>query len=391
MASGGEGLLTLSIGMRVSPEPEAVELLKRYNVALNYAINKILRLDLKKIGEVRNALYRELKEWFGLPSRTAVDCYRDALANANAWRNNPRKGRRPRVRKLSMLLHQGSGYRVKEGYVEIIGGIKLRIIGWDRRYDQYENGEARLVYRDNKMMLWISKKIPRPEPYQPRDVIAVDINERKIVYGDHVINEERDTKIDEAHRWKKLAEDLQKKYSSPRYTAWRRRGILNRIRSYHRKARNILEDWARKTSLKIVKLAKELRYAVAREDLKGLIESLRDLPKDHRKKLIIMGYKRLGKWIDWQAMKHGVPLAIVNPNGTSSECPLCDSKLEENGYRRLKCPRCSFEADRDVIGKLNIRKKALKKLRIKVIPGGSLTTPSAPQMTDVNPNRWGGQ
>jgi IS605 OrfB family transposase len=392
MASGGEGLLTLSIGMRVSPEPEAVELLKRYNVALNYAINKILRLDLKKIGEVRNALYRELKEWFGLPSRTAVDCYRDALANANAWRNNPRKGRRPRVRKLSMLLHQGSGYRVKEGYVEIIGGIKLRIIGWDRRYDQYENGEARLVYRDNKTMLWISKKIPRPEPYQPRDVIAVDINERKIVYGDHVINEERDTKIDEAHRWKKLAEDLQKKYSSPRYTAWRRRrGILNRIRSYHRKARNILEDWARKTSLKIVKLAKELRYAVAREDLKGLIESLRDLPKDHRKKLIIMGYKRLGKWIDWQAMKHGVPLAIVNPNGTSSECPLCDSKLEENGYRRLKCPRCSFEADRDVIGKLNIRKKALKKLRIKVIPGGSLTTPSAPQMTDVNPNRWGGQ
>jgi len=69
----------------------------------------------------------------------------------------------------------------------------MRIIGWDRRYDQYDNGEARLVYRDNKMMLWISKKTPRPEPYQPRDVIAVDANERKIVYGDHVINKERDT------------------------------------------------------------------------------------------------------------------------------------------------------------------------------------------------------
>ena len=51
------------------------------------------------------------------------------------------------------------------------------------------------------------------------------------------INKERDTKIDEAHRWKKLAESLQKRYSSPRYPAWRRRrGILNRIRSYHRKA-----------------------------------------------------------------------------------------------------------------------------------------------------------
>jgi IS605 OrfB family transposase len=391
MVSGDEGVLTISIGVMVSPEPEAIDLLKRYNVALNYAINKILRLNLEKIGEIHNALYRELREWFGLPSRTAVDCYRDALANANAWRNNPKKGRKPRVRKLSMLLHQGSGYRIKDGYVEIIGGIRMKIIGWDRRYDQYENGEARLVYRDGKMMLWISKKIPKPEPYQPRDVIAIDVNEKKIVYGDHVINEEKDTKIDTAHRWKKLAEDLQKRYSSTRYPAWRRRrGILNRIRSYHRKARDILENWARKTSLKIVRFAKRLGYAVAREDLKGLINSLRKIEsKDHRTKLIIMGYRRLGKWIDWQAEKQGVPLAIVNPSGTSSKCPKCDSKgLKEVSYRRLRCPRCEFEADRDVIGKLNIRKRALKKLRINP-PGGSLTTPSAPQMTDVAPNRWG--
>jgi IS605 OrfB family transposase len=335
---------------------------------------------------VYNALYRELRR-FGLPSRVAIDCYRDALANAKSWRNNPRKGRRPRVKKLSMLLHQGSGYRVKEGYVEIIGGIRLRIIGLDKRYDDYDNREARLVYRDNKMILWISKRVPKPKPYQPRDVIAVDINERKIVYGDDKINKERDTEIDEAHRWKKLAENLQKKYSSTKYLAWRRRkAILNRIRSYHRKARNILEDWARKTSLEIVELSKKLGHAVAREDLTGLINSLRKIKnKDHRTKLIIMGYSRLGKWIDWQAMKHGVPLAIVKPNGTSSECPKCNSKLEENGYRRLRCPRCGFEADRDVIGKLNIRKRALKILRIS---GGALTTPTAPQTTDVNPNRW---
>ncbi len=92
-----------------------------------------------------------------------------------------------------------------------------------------------------------------------------------------------------------------------------------------------------------------------------------------------MGYKRMGKWIDWQAMKQGVPLAIVNPNGTSSECPKCDSRLEENGYRRLKCPRCIFEADRDVIGKLNIRKRALKKLRIKANPGEFWPPPLPPR------------
>ena len=44
-----------------------------------------------------------------------------------------------------MLLHPGQSYRIRDGYVEIIGGITLRIIGCDRRYDNYESREARLV------------------------------------------------------------------------------------------------------------------------------------------------------------------------------------------------------------------------------------------------------
>jgi IS605 OrfB family transposase len=122
----------------------------------------------------------------------------------------------------------------------------------------------------------------------------------------------------------------------------------------------------------------KLQHAFAREDLTGLIESLRKIKnKDHRTKLIIMGYSRLVKWIDWQAMKHGAPIVIVDPRDTSSECPQCDSKMAENGYRRLKCPSCGFEADREVVGKLNTRKRALKMLGIKVIPGGVLA-PSQP-------------
>jgi len=78
-------------------------------------------------------------------------------------------------------------------------------------------------------------------------------------------------------------------------------------------------------------------------------------------------------------MKHGAPIVIVDPRNTSSECPNCGSKLEESGYRILKCPRCGFEADRDVIGKLNIRKRALKMLGIKVIPGGVLAPLTAPK------------
>jgi len=250
MTTGDEGFLTLSIGVRVSPEPVVIELLYRYRDALNYAISIILDNNLRSLKQIHDFLYKDLVEIFNLPSRIALDCYRDALTNANAWRNNPKRGKRPVVKRLSMLLHPELSYRIKDGYVEIIGGIRLRIIGWDRRYDDYENREARLVYKRNKLFLWISKKIPKPKKYTPIDVIGVDINEQKIVYGDEIINIEKDTAINRAYRYIRLAEDLQKKYSSSRYLAWRRRrGILRRIRSYHKKARNILNDWTRKVYL----------------------------------------------------------------------------------------------------------------------------------------------
>jgi len=49
----------------------------------------------------------------------------------------------------------------------------------------------------------------------------------------------------------------------------------------------------------------------------------------------------------------------------------------------MKCGNCGFEADRDTIAVLNIEKKTFLKM------GGSLTTPTAPQMKDVIPNRCG--
>ncbi|WP_052306324.1 zinc ribbon domain-containing protein [Desulfurococcus amylolyticus] len=67
---------------------------------------------------------------------------------------------------------------------------------------------------------------------------------------------------------------------------------------------------------------------------------------------------------------------------TSTKRPVCGARLRENGYRRLKCPKCGFEGDRDHIAVLNIERRALY---ILSPDGGSPTTPTALQMKDVNP------
>jgi IS605 OrfB family transposase len=384
MSSGNEGLLTLTIKMRVSPEPEyekeLTNLMKRYREALNYAIKVIIENKLLSLGKAHKLLYNILKEKYGLPSKIAIDCYREAIAIAKSWLRNQNRGKIPTIKTLRMWLTPSQGYRVKDNYVEIIGGYKLRIIGWDRRYDKYQNREARLIYKNGKMFLMITKRIPKPSKYTPRGVLAIDINEKHIVVGNTYFEYRFETAIERALHYKQLAENLQKKYSSPKYNAWlRRRDIRKRIRYFHRRARNIIEGCIKKVSHEIALLAKQYQYAVTREDLTKLVESLRKLPKGHKVALLILSYRTLEFWIDWQCEKHGVPIIIVEPKGTSTMCPRCNSKLVENGYRKMICLRCNFEADRDTVAILNIERKAKM--------WGALTPLNASQMTDVSPNR----
>jgi IS605 OrfB family transposase len=388
MLTGGEGELTVTVGMKVSPEPEqeesVLDLMRRYRDALNYSVRVIIANRALSLSRAHRLLYNDLKKRYGLPSVIVSACYNEAIAIAKSWLRKPKRGNMPVVKSLSMWLTHGQCYRVKGDHVELAWGYRLRIIGWDRRYDDFPNREARLVFRDGEFTLYVYKQVPRPVKYAPKGVLAVDINERQIVVGNSHVEVRVETPVERALHYKRLAERLQKKYSSPKYNAWlRRRGIWRRVRYFRRKAKNILEDWTRKASHTIISLAKQSQLAVAREDLTGLVEDLRELPKGHRAALIALGYRRLGYWIDWQAKKGGVPLIVVDPAGTSSTCPRCGAVLVEAGHRRLRCPRCGLEADRDTIAVLNIERRALGKM------GGSLTTPTAPQVTDVSPNRWG--
>jgi IS605 OrfB family transposase len=386
MSSGNEGLLTLTIKMRVSPElssyQELISLMRKYREALNNAIRVVIENKYLSLGKAHKLLYSILKEKYGLPSKIAIDCYREAIAIAKSWLRNPNRGKIPRAKIPRIWLSYRYSYRVKDGYVELLGGYRLRIIGWDRRYDNYPSGDAKLLLKDSKFILKISKRVPKPAKYSPRGVLAIDINEKHVVVGNSQIELRFETAVERALRYKRLAEELQKKYSSPKYSAWlRRRGIRERIRYFHRKARSIVEDWVKKVSNRIVVLAKQHQYAVAREDLTDLVENLRKLPKEHRVKLIILSYRRLEFWIDWQCEKNGAPIIVVEPRKTSTMCPRCNTKLIENSYRRMKCPTCGFEANRDTVAVLNIEMKALSKM------WGALTPLNAPQMTDVNPNR----
>jgi hypothetical protein len=182
------------------------------------------------MSKAHKLLYKDLKMKFNLPPRIAMDCYREALSIVKSWlkTSERERGRMPIVKTLRMWLTPSQSYRIKDGYIEIIGGYRLKIVGWDKRYDQYPNKEARLIYRDGEMFLMIAKRIPKPSKITPRGILAIDINEKSIVFGNSTLELRYNTVVEKALHYRLLAEKLQEKYSFGKYRAWTRRKILKR-------------------------------------------------------------------------------------------------------------------------------------------------------------------
>jgi len=358
--------LLVTIRAKVEPTPELVELLRRYRDGLNMAIRWAVEWTKAKgrpptLSEAHRALYEPLKA-MGLPSAIAQDCFREALAMAKSYLANGARGMTPVVRSSHMWLRKDA-YRVQDERLYIIGGYTAKIIGIEKRYEEGERREAKLVYRGGDMYLYIAVKLPKPTLVEPRGIIAVDVNERYVYYGNAQWTRKVKTPVEKAAHLRELAERLAERRSTTHHPPWRKgKELQARIWHYYEKARNNVEDWAKKTAKRIVEEARERQYALAVEDLTGLKEAIRELPKEHRVKLMALAYRRLIKWIKWQAAKRGVLVIEVDPRGTSTTCPKCGGKMKEVEYRRMKCTACGFEAGRDVVAILNIEKKAREKL-----------------------------
>ena len=382
MARRGNKAIRATVSMKIALFESLLVLVNNYVKALRFTLfwlkENVPNPEEKGVlGKVHEELYTRLREEYNLPSKVAEDCYRDALATYKGWYNNPKRGRFPRVYKPTVWLTPRASYNVdfERMTVRIASIGELPILGYPRNLKEYlswKMKEARLVIRNDKAFLKVVFE-KEEEKVKPKESVAVDINMAEVVVGkddEHYVR--ISTRLHEVHHWKSLAKNLQKKY--PR--RWRgNKRILYRVRSFHQKARRIMEDFARKVGKWVVEIAEDFGANVIKlENLRNLIKNVDRLPREFRDKLYLMQYRRLQYWISWQARKHGMVIEFVNPSYSSVSCPKCCKRMEEVGYRWFKCS-CGYENDRDVIAIVNLNRR------------GSLTLSTAPQMRDVNPNR----
>jgi len=226
-----------------------------------------------------------------------------------------------------------------------------------KKFKKYKWKEVYVSYRDGKFYVSIVFEVEY-KPYTPLGAIGLDVNLVKLVFYDGKKVRREDAPFIKALSLRAKAEEMQKKY--PKRWRYNKR-ILNRVKSLHRKAKNVVIDGSRKFAKGLVLFALKKKYAIELEELTGLIEELRSMNKKNRWKTLYLDYRTLQNTIITKAIEYNVPVIFVDPKGTSKLCYRCGSELMFYGRLGI-CSRCGFIADRDKNASLNIYKRMWESL-----------------------------
>jgi putative transposase len=312
------------------------------------------------------AKYRELRQRYPtLSPRYIATACRLAASTYKSFIEMKKMGRckreRPAFKGQVIWLHKRLFKLDIEGWKVSIAvhrgrWVTLRLLHgkYHDKFRDMELGEGRLVLKDGNLYLNVvfRRAVALPEVSANDKVVAVDVNENAIVYGNDDFIERLETSEGIIRTCYFL----------------KRRRIQTKVRGRDLRARLLGKykgrEWRRikeiyyKAVKRIIDKAKEIGATViVMEDL-DLHE--RDLgSRELNGRIHRWSYSRFQRILEYQAKLHGLNVKYVDPAYTSSLCPICGDELEDssNGRRLRKCRRCGLEEDRDVIAVKNLVKR----------------------------------
>ncbi|USG99167.1 transposase [Thermococcus argininiproducens] len=363
--------IKLTAKFKLKETPEGLDrIFQTYREIVNFLITYAFENNVTSFYRLKKETYKGLrKEYHELPSHYLYTACQMATAIFKSFRKRKKKGKaygRPIFKKEVIMLDDHLfKLDLEKGTVKLStpsGRIQLEFYPakYHEKFKDWKVGQAWLVRTPKGIFLNVvfSREV---EVEEPKAFAGADLNENNVTLalpnGEFVqiITHEREIRTGYFVKRRKIQQKIR--------AGKRRRELLEK---YGQREKNRLKDLYHKLANKIVELA-EKYGGLALEDLTEIRDSIR-YSAEMNGRLHRWSFRKLQSIIEYKAKLRGVRVVFVNPAHTSSLCPICGGKLSPNGHRVLKCSKCGFEADRDVVGSWNIRLRALKMWGVSVPP-----------------------
>ncbi|MEM3966345.1 MAG: RNA-guided endonuclease TnpB family protein [Ignisphaera sp.] len=393
MRGGGE--LVEALRMRALPKSSndylaLVEFLRLYRDALQLVVDRVWNLDeVPSIKALHRMFYSELMR-YNLRAHHVKQVYVYAKAVVRASKQNG--GRKPVLRKLTARVDKYDYKLDLESRTLILKihrgrEVRLKLLTSNERIEKFRgwsNYEIAVKIVEDKVYvaIYFRKTV---KPRRTKTITTIDINFNNVTLavftpsGRMIRLKRFETPLRKILTHRIWIERIQRRYSK----SWRFiKSVRRTIKRHGDRIRNIEWDYAHRIGDRIAELADEHSSTIVLENLDKLRNNVKK-NKTFNKKLSLWFYKKIQFTIGYEALERGLEVKLVNPRRTSSTCPRCGSRLKDNGGRVLRCSKCGFTGDRDVIACINL---FLRYSRCGV-PGVTLNAPKP----DENPSGMQGK
>jgi putative transposase len=332
--------------------PKTEELLAAFRDMVNDAIRICLTENIKGRLKLRDRIYRELQDRYGVVSRFP---YSVAEVAWSIVKKHKRWHRRPYARKLMMRM-DAANFSLSYSVLSLPFKKGERVL-IPLLYGEYQRSflvdaslkRGSITMTESSIVIAFSKEAPSAE--QARN-IGYDLNEKSVVGSDgtrhdlsevarlHTLYGVRRSKFYERHSHDMR---LKKKFAASRREKDRSRQLLHRVSTL------IVEKARANNEAIILERLKGIRHAHQRGNGEG---------PSRRRRISLWPFRQLQSYIDYKARWAGVPVEYVSPSYTSKTCSRCGSvnrklKLTDRSWL---CP-CGAKLDRDLNAAVNIARR----------------------------------
>ena len=190
--------------------------------------------------------------------------------------------------------------------------------------------------------------------FKSKETLGVDLGIKNLATdsdGESFSGEQVETT---RQRYNKLRASLQRAKATSIH-----RSAHRKLKQVSGRERRFKKDTNHVISKRIVSKAKGTTRAIALEDLKG-IRSRATVRHEQRGRHSKWAFGELRFFIEYNARREGIPLALVTPKNTSRECPECHYVSKRNRPTRdiFRCVSCGLEAMADYVAARNIASRA---------------------------------
>ena len=363
-----------SVKFKYKCDSDIEEIFKDFCEMIMLCIDRALELNITSYARLRKTIYGEWKQkWY--PKYHTHYCHsacKIATAILKNFRKRKRKGLvkkdKPEVRrdfiKLEEMLFKFEGDKIRivtspRHYIElelIIGEYqKMFVEAWKK--GKLDIGE--IIIKRNYVIVPFKRKI---KPKDVETIMTIDINEKNLTYSIFDLNGNvlKTVRLD-IYKAKRIHDNYSKKREKIQKKLVKKPLKMRKIlQKYSGKEKRRIEDYLHKVSAIVVSEAEKYNSKIVMENLKNIRESINRKNKKIRRRLNRWNFRKLQFFIEYKAIWSGLAVEYINPRKTSSLCPICGHKLKKNPNRQrlLKCEKCKFEFDRDVIATYNLYKKS---------------------------------